>query len=66
MRQLAFRGPSASWCASVAAVLSVTIAAVAVPAAALAQAQNRPPTLSTLFEDIYGPRGLVLNSDDVP
>jgi hypothetical protein len=28
-------------------------------------AQNRPATLSTLFEDIYGPNGLVLNSDDV-
>src|SRR6187401_3377110 len=28
-------------------------------------AQNRPASLSTLFEDIYGPNGLVLNSDDV-
>ena len=28
-------------------------------------AQERPATLSTLFEDIFGPRGLVLNSDDV-
>src|SRR4030095_11694908 len=28
-------------------------------------AQNRPASLSTLFEDIYGPKGLVLNSDDV-
>ena len=28
-------------------------------------AQDRPSTLSTLFEDIYGPRGLVLNSEDV-
>jgi hypothetical protein len=28
-------------------------------------AQDRPSTLSTLFEDIFGPRGLVLNSDDV-
>ena len=28
-------------------------------------AQNRPSSLSTLFEDIYGPNGLVLNSDDV-
>lgn len=34
----------------------------AVPAAAQ---QNRPATLATLFEDVYGPRGLVLNSDDV-
>ena len=31
----------------------------------IAAAQDRPSTLSTLFEDIYGPRGLVLNSDDV-
>ena len=30
-----------------------------------AVAQDRPATLSTLFEDIFGPRGLVLNSDDV-
>ncbi|MGH9370625.1 MAG: hypothetical protein ACRD15_03750 [Vicinamibacterales bacterium] len=30
-----------------------------------AAAQQRPATLSTLFEDIFGPRGLVLNSDDV-
>src|SRR6476660_5991258 len=30
-----------------------------------AAAQDRPSTLSTLFEDIFGPRGLVLNSDDV-
>lgn len=28
-------------------------------------AQDRPQTLSTLFEDIFGARGLVLNSDDV-
>jgi hypothetical protein len=34
-------------------------------AAASASAQDRPATLSTLFEDIFGPRGLVLNSDDV-
>lgn len=32
---------------------------------ARAAAQERPATLSTLFEDIFGPRGLVLNSDDV-
>jgi hypothetical protein len=30
-----------------------------------ATAQDRPTTLSTLFEDIFGARGLVLNSDDV-
>jgi hypothetical protein len=28
-------------------------------------AQDRPSNLATLFEDIFGPRGLVLNSDDV-
>jgi hypothetical protein len=28
-------------------------------------AQDRPQMLSTLFEDIFGPRGLVLNSEDV-
>ena len=33
--------------------------------AASAIAQDRPASLSTLFEDIYGARGLVLNSDDV-
>ena len=65
MRQIAFRGRPASWWASVAAVLSVTAAVLAAPPAALAQSQERPPTLSTLFEDIFGPRGLVLNSDDV-
>src|SRR5918996_1107077 len=30
-----------------------------------ASAQDRPSNLATLFEDIFGPRGLVLNSDDV-
>jgi hypothetical protein len=34
-------------------------------AAGIAAAQDRPSTLSTLFDDIYGPSGLVLNSDDV-
>ena len=28
-------------------------------------AQTRPSSLATLFEDIYGPNGLVLSSDDV-
>ena len=65
MRQIAFRGRPASWWASVAAVLSVAATVMAAPPAALAQSQQRPPTLSTLFEDIFGPRGLVLNSDDV-
>ena len=33
--------------------------------AASTAAQDRPATLSTLFEGIFGARGLVLNSDDV-
>src|SRR6187397_1462120 len=65
MRQIAFRGRPASWWAGIAAVLSVAATVVAAPPAALAQSQDRPATLSTLFEDIFGPRGLVLNSDDV-
>src|SRR4051812_9371264 len=28
-------------------------------------AQSRPSTLSTLFEDVFGPNGLVVSSDDV-
>ena len=46
---------------SAAAVLFIC----AVLAPAIAAAQDRPQTLSTLFEDIFGPRGLVLASDDV-
>jgi hypothetical protein len=30
-----------------------------------ASAQTKPTSLATLFEDIYGPNGLVLSSDDV-
>ena len=33
--------------------------------AADAGAQTQPASLATLFEDIYGPNGLVLSSDDV-
>ena len=29
------------------------------------RAQSQPATLATLFQDVYGPNGLVLNSDDV-
>ena len=28
-------------------------------------AQTRPSNLSTLFEDVFGPNGLVVSSDDV-
>jgi hypothetical protein len=48
-------------CSSVALALLVFFG---VSASAAAQ-QDRPSTLATLFEDIYGPNGLVLNSDDV-
>ena len=47
------------------AVHAAGAAALLCLAAAPAHAQDRPSTLATLFEDIYGPRGLVLNSDDV-
>jgi hypothetical protein len=43
----------------------VLLAILCICAATTASAQDRPSTLSTLFEDIFGPRGLVLNSDDV-
>jgi hypothetical protein len=48
-------------------VLLAGLLAIALPLGAAAQekTQDRPATLSTLFEDIFGPRGLVLNSDDV-
>jgi hypothetical protein len=41
-----------------ALLLSISVAA---PAAA----QARPSTLATLFEDVFGPNGLVVSSDDV-
>ena len=46
-------------------VLALSFAAVLFLPPTNAAAQDRPATLSTLFEDIFGPRGLVLNSDDV-
>lgn len=33
--------------------------------AAPAAAQTRPATLSTLFDDVFGPNGLVVSSDDI-
>jgi hypothetical protein len=45
--------------------LSIGVVLVWLCTGSSAAAQDRPTTLSTLFEDIYGPRGLVLNSDDV-
>jgi hypothetical protein len=41
--------------------VSVCLLVTAGPAAA----QTRPSNLATLFEDVYGPNGLVLSSDDV-
>jgi len=60
MRQISFRR---GWtlCGPAASVVAVLALLLPIPAFA----QDRPATLSTLFEDIYGPRGLVLNSDDV-
>ncbi|CAN5555925.1 hypothetical protein BH23ACI1_BH23ACI1_19210 [soil metagenome] len=43
------------------AVLVLCGLAAAVPA----RAQDRPATLATLFEDIFGPSGLVVSSDEV-
>lgn len=39
--------------------------AVVLLAAGPGFAQNRPATLSTLFDDVFGPNGLVVSSDDV-
>src|SRR5688500_20144996 len=59
-RPLALRDRQMKVCRSV--VLGILVCLLAAGSSA---AQDRPSTLSTLFEDIYGPRGLVLNSDDV-
>jgi len=45
--------------------LAVAFAACWCLSAGQAAAQARPASLATLFEDIYGPNGLVLSSDDV-
>jgi len=45
--------------------LAVIVAACWCLTVAEAAAQNRASSLATLFEDIYGPNGLVLSSDDV-
>src|SRR5262249_42969886 len=42
-------------------VFAVCCLAIASPAAA----QFRPTSLATLFQDVYGPTGLTLSSDDV-
>lgn len=41
------------------------IALCGLAAATPARAQGRPATLATLFEDIFGPSGLVVSSDEV-
>jgi hypothetical protein len=43
----------------------VTVAILCLVAAVPAAAQSHPTRLATLFEDIYGPNGLVLSSEDV-
>jgi hypothetical protein len=43
----------------------VTVALLGLLLAAPAGAQSHPTRLATLFEDIFGPNGLVLSSDDV-
>jgi hypothetical protein len=43
----------------------VTAVVLCLLVAAPAAAQTHPTRLATLFEDIYGPNGLVLSSDDV-
>src|SRR6187431_147996 len=45
--------------------LAVAITACWCLSAGQAAAQTQASSLATLFEDIYGPNGLVLNSDDV-
>lgn len=45
--------------------LAVIVAACWCVTVTNANAQNRASSLATLFEDIYGPNGLVLSSDDV-
>src|SRR6266550_3226924 len=45
--------------------LAVIVAAAWCLSTLEAAAQTRPSSLATLFEDIYGPNGLVLSSDDV-
>jgi hypothetical protein len=44
---------------------SLLVLCVCLLAATPATAQTRPATLSTLFEDVFGPNGLVVSSDDV-
>jgi hypothetical protein len=43
----------------------VILAVVWLAGAGTALAQSRPSSLATLFEEIYGPSGLVVSSDDV-
>jgi hypothetical protein len=45
--------------------LAVIVVATWCLSAGVATAQTKPSSLATLFEDVYGPNGLVLSSDDV-
>jgi hypothetical protein len=44
---------------------TVVLALCCLAASLPCQAQDRPATLSTLFEDIFGPSGLIVSSDEV-
>ena len=46
-------------------IIAAMLCAWMVLATADAAAQTRPATLATLFEDVFGPNGLVVSSDDV-
>ena len=45
--------------------IAAGVVLISVLTAGAAAAQDRPATLATLFEDIFGPRGLVVASQDV-
>ena len=45
--------------------IAVGVVLISAVTAGTAAAQDRPATLATLFEDIFGPRGLVVASQDV-
>ena len=55
--------PAIVRCSMMSRVVTAVVLCLSVATAAAAQTQ--PTRLATLFEDIYGPNGLVLSSDDV-
>src|SRR6187401_3348465 len=44
---------------------TITLAACLLMGPGVLHAQTRPSTLATIFDDVFGPNGLVLSSDDV-